>query len=364
MGIQELMRSPSERDKNWLRKALQAAVALEFFTIPPYLTAMWSIKEERHYAAETIREVVYEEMQHMALVCNLLVAIGGTPVINRPPAIPVYPRPLPGGVRPDLKEVYLSGLTPEAIKMFMEIEKPEKPIEFKTVDALETFFEPFATIGAFYKAILETFQLLRPAISVDRQVSGPLAPLVIEDLESVEAAIHLIQVQGEGTDVSPVDSSDVQPGKRVDTIAVGQGPAGTSLGKCRPAPDLAHYYRFQELDKGRKLVYQEKTQDFRWADRLEFPEVYPVGRIPEGGYSPEGLSRAVAAELRAFDLAYTSTVDALQGAWESTGQTGLWRGVQSMFSLRDHARALMETRIPGSDAAYGPCFRYLGTTAD
>src|SRR5262249_22458020 len=151
------------------------------------------------------------------------------PVINRPPAIPTYPGPLPGGVRPDLK-VYLSGLTPEAVKTFMEIEKPENPIEFKTV-GLESLGETFITIGAFYKAILNTVKDLRPSISVDRQVSGPLAPLVIEDLESVEAAIHLIQVQGEGTDVSPVDSSDVKRGRKVDTIAVGQGPAGTSLGK-------------------------------------------------------------------------------------------------------------------------------------
>src|SRR4051812_23194509 len=119
MAIRELMRLSTTRDLAWLREALQAAVELEFFTLPPYLTALWSIQDQQHPAAATIRAVVYEEMQHMALACNLLAGIGGTPRINRSPAVPEYPRPLPGGVKPRLT-VGLSGLTKDLVSVFMQ----------------------------------------------------------------------------------------------------------------------------------------------------------------------------------------------------------------------------------------------------
>src|SRR6476619_5041923 len=84
----------------WLQEALQSAIELEFFTISPYLFAMWSVKDERHFVARTLREIIYEEMQHMALACNLLLAVGGAPQIKR--AAPRYPSAMPGGVKPNL----------------------------------------------------------------------------------------------------------------------------------------------------------------------------------------------------------------------------------------------------------------------
>lgn len=42
----------------WLKKSLQAAVSLEFATIPPYLCALWSIKDDRHDVARSIREII------------------------------------------------------------------------------------------------------------------------------------------------------------------------------------------------------------------------------------------------------------------------------------------------------------------
>ncbi|HEY1066440.1 MAG TPA: ferritin-like domain-containing protein, partial [Pirellulales bacterium] len=174
MSIKELTSvKQDQRDLDWLKSALQAAVELEFFTIPPYLTAMWSVEEQlpsragsngsdgsadahaadtadaadaadaqaadaqaaggevRLSAAHLLRSIVYEEMEHMALACNMLAAIGGTPRINRGSAVPTYPRPMPGGVNPRLV-VALGGLTPESVKTFMEIEQPEKPLQFPT----------------------------------------------------------------------------------------------------------------------------------------------------------------------------------------------------------------------------------------
>ena len=96
------------RDLPSLRNALQSALKLEFFTIPPYLTALYSLtgtSRGAQYARSIIRNVVRDEMLHMNLVCNILNAIGGDPDVRA--AVPAYPNPIPmslaGGleVRPD-----------------------------------------------------------------------------------------------------------------------------------------------------------------------------------------------------------------------------------------------------------------------
>ena len=91
------MRLDSKGD---LMQALQLAVELEHSTIPPYLTALYSIKQGSNVeVADLIRSVVIEEMLHMALSSNILISIGGAPNIDRPDFVPTYPGPLPGGLR-------------------------------------------------------------------------------------------------------------------------------------------------------------------------------------------------------------------------------------------------------------------------
>ena len=65
--------------------ALQTAIELEHSTIPVYLTALYSIKPNANReVAALIRSVVIEEMLHMALACNILISIGGSPSIGQP----------------------------------------------------------------------------------------------------------------------------------------------------------------------------------------------------------------------------------------------------------------------------------------
>lgn len=334
MAILELMRAEEPRNMRWLTRALQAAVELEFFTVPPYLTALWSVCDQQHFAARTLRAVVYEEMQHLSLACNLLAAVGGTPRLNQPPAVPEYPRPLPGGVKPALT-VGLSGLTPQLVKVFMQIEEPEVIVQIE-----ELMDQPpgtFPRIGAFYEAIAAAFHDLKPDIRVDRQLAGPLAPLEIGSLADVDAAIRLIRVQGEGTDVSPAADSP---------------------------EELAHYYRFQQLDEGREFEYDPLKKKFHKGKALPFPDVFPVAEVPAGGYRNDEVAADVADRLRQFDRAYTQLLDQLQAAYDGGGQAGLWRAVEWMFSLEGAARALMAMPIPGTDPplTYGPNFRYLGNT--
>jgi rubrerythrin len=64
-----------------LKDSLQVCIDLEFGTIPIYLAALWSIKDNLDPVAKSIRHIVQEEMLHLALVCNLLSSIGGDPKI-------------------------------------------------------------------------------------------------------------------------------------------------------------------------------------------------------------------------------------------------------------------------------------------
>ena len=61
-----------ENYKEELWKNLQTAIELEHSTIPPYLTAMFTINEDTNaFAYTAIRSVVMEEMLHMTLLHNL-----------------------------------------------------------------------------------------------------------------------------------------------------------------------------------------------------------------------------------------------------------------------------------------------------
>ncbi|CAM2070574.1 Ferritin-like protein [Sulfidibacter corallicola] len=54
-----------------LRTHLQAAVCLEFWTVPYYMTAAYSIKNPASPAFRLIRSVFYQEMLHMQLAANV-----------------------------------------------------------------------------------------------------------------------------------------------------------------------------------------------------------------------------------------------------------------------------------------------------
>ena len=123
-----------------LRQDLQAALQLEHSTIPPYLTALASIKFSYNLAIQNVlKEIVVQEMMHMALVANILNAIGGQPSLYSKEFIPRYPSRLPGGVQPDLI-VPIEKVSLGLIRnIFMKIEQPV--LEKKRISILEHMFD-------------------------------------------------------------------------------------------------------------------------------------------------------------------------------------------------------------------------------
>ena len=109
-----------------LKKDLQTALQIEHAIIPPYLTAMATVKEIYNLEVQAIfKSIVLQEMLHMATVANILNAIGEEPKLYFNAFIPHYPSRLPGGVQPFLT-VPIEKCSLKLIrKIFMKIEEPE-----------------------------------------------------------------------------------------------------------------------------------------------------------------------------------------------------------------------------------------------
>jgi hypothetical protein len=311
----------TKRDIDWLRKALQWAVELEFSTSPPYLSGMWSIIDEGDPVRGYLSDIVLQEMLHMGLACNMLCTLEGLPKIAS--ALPTYPGPLPGGVRPELR-LWLAGLSRAMVRaVYMEIEYPENGPIAKFLD------EEYPTIGNFYSAILEAFRNLpASAFKNVRQCTAPglggVGLFRIDCLAAAERAITIIKEQGEGTSVAPFPSED---------------PEGR-----------AHYYQFAEIYFGRRLV----KADGQWGytgDEIRMPPAFPMAEVPEAGYG---------AITRQFNEQYTDVVNLLQSAWETAqGQSSLDRAVLLMPSLGSYARDLMGQALPNGSGNYGPDFKLI-----
>jgi hypothetical protein len=235
-----------------LRKALQTAVVLEHAALVPYLYSLYSLSPDANPDVFVrVKPIVMQQMGHMALACNVLNAIGGSPAIDDPALVPTYPGPLPGGVETRLV-VPLQAFSLDLVRqVFMEIEEPNKPL------VLEEHARDGSTIADLYVAIGQRIMTLGESIFTGdpkRQVSGVLNVIEVTDRTSARIALETIVEQGQGTADSP-------------TTAGGQ---------------LAHYYRFAEgagAKPGRLAVL-----GLRWTSDL----VRPRGRSA-GCFEPKGI---------------------------------------------------------------------------
>ncbi|MGI5359305.1 ferritin-like domain-containing protein [Streptomyces sp. CA-252508] len=344
-GIVELMRAPAaEHDEVWLKDALQQAIILELATLPPYLCGLWSIEDEEQDSDvfRMIHAIVFDEMSHMGLACNMLTTIGGVPRIADAALVPTYPGPLPGGVQPGLS-VSLMGLSKEALDMYSRIERPDDPV----VENLDVH----TSIGAFYEAIREAFRSRPELIKGTRQLIKNMTShgagnniVALTSLDAVEAAVQVIKEQGEGTTTSPDNPF----------------PGGTG--------ELAHFYAFREMFHGRRLIRVSDDPprfDFQ-GDEIALPRVLPMGTVPAGGWAQGGVPvpEDVQRDLDAFNRHYSALLRFLEQAWQAeqagTATQMLGRAIQQMFAMAAPARSLMRTPLPdGSGKSYGPEFRYV-----
>lgn len=324
-------------DLHNLRHRLQLAVELEHSTIPPYLSALYSLKPGANDAiAQVIESVVIEEMTHMALAANVLNAIGGAPSINDPAFVPDYPGGLPGGVRRDLV-VHLAPFSKKLVRdTFMSIEAPHDPYDPRKL--LLTQKEYDDTIGEFYAGIEKDMKALAAKENIftgdpARQVTARgVAP--VRTLEEALAAMADIVDQGEG--ISHADPYDLQG-------------------------EPAHYYRFEEIVKGRKLVRVDGKAEFK-GDVIPFdPDgVWPTLTDPKRSQIKDGTQ---AAELLdEFNGAYWRLLNGLHRTFN--GDPGYLRtAIGSMYEVKVVALKLVATPVPGKRTrTMAPSFEFMPET--
>jgi hypothetical protein len=313
-----------------LRSHIALATRVELSTIPPYLYAMYSIEDQQSEAARLIASVVVEEMLHVALTTNLLLAVGGEPDFGYD-MIPSYPGPLDHH-KPELL-LELKECTPELIEStFMEIEKPRAPGAIPDGDEFETLGQFYAALESALDALSEGSDLFdnhQPDRQLkDRSWYGPVVfdaedsggLMLIHDRPSADEALEIIIHQGEG--VSDLRWAD-------------------------PAhQELTHFYKFKQLADGTTPIGR----------------TWPVLDNPRTADLPETL-RGVSDLFNAlYGLVFVTMEGLFSGSSDQGGSVGRLYALMS-HCLAPTARYLV--RQPVNDARIaGPTFEVYRFEAD
>ncbi|WP_375498237.1 ferritin-like protein [uncultured Nostoc sp.] len=345
-----------------LKYYLIQAMKIEHATIPPYMTALYSIKPGTNLEAfHIIRAVAVEEMLHLTLVANVYNAVGGTfdsGVLTTSDFVPRYPSYLPTGST-DFK-VGLSKFSEETIKTFRQIERSQHVPESQALVAsrsLEEYllevisFDPtkaFYSIGLFYAEIIRGLNALykdnpnlfcgdfKRQITPEYYYNGGGDIIPVTDLRSAIRALKVIQDQGEGS--------------RSETIYDAER-------------ELAHDYRFQQIllkqyyvidkDDPTKSDLPDKPTGKHFT--VDWDGVYPIQDNPKLSDYPEGSEvRTAALE---FHSAYSDFLAKIQYAFDGHPEH-LIPAVGGMFRLKEQANSLMRNPIPGKPGVNAaPLFR-------
>jgi hypothetical protein len=331
-----------------LHQYLYAAMQLEHATIPPYLTALYSIRPGTNADAyHVLRVVAVEEMLHLTLAANLLNAVGGTPDLTVPGFVADYPAHLPDGEQ-DF-EVHRERFSKAALETFLCIERPRQAqdAEKRLVDrgahkrnrlgvVPGAPHMQFYSIGEFYHEIWLGLRHLHnelgdglfsgdpvKQITPEYFYSGGGEVVPVTGMASAKAAIDLISEQGEGFGGRIHDSEH----------------------------ELAHYYRFQQLVLGRYYLQGDESGSPTGPELVvDWDAAYPIKTdVHLSDYPADSELYAAATE---FNRSYADFLALLTRAFG--GEPALFpEAVAGMFGLRDLMTRLMHNPIPGDPGVNG-----------
>jgi rubrerythrin len=344
---------PAERIKGQgeLIRYLRTAIEVELSTIPPYLCALYSIKDGYNVeAAKVIRSVVLEEMLHMILAANVLNAIGGEPILNKPEFIPDYPKvPL----FPFL--VNLDRFSLPAIETFLKIERPESPKGKRSkgitiaqyYEKIELALLEFSGINVDVDEIEEGTYNLSGTTNIftgnpSRQITpeyyygggGEVIP--VTDLDSALHALYEIIGQGEGIHYTIWDGDE-------------------QLGEVE---EPAHYFRFNEIYKERRYTANDTLNSGPSGEKLivHWNQVYPMQTNPKMAHYPKDSE--LWRKTYEFNRTYTDLLNELNTALNGEPQR-LMQSVVRMNDLKYQAVELMKIPIGSGETTAGPSFEYV-----
>ena len=211
---------------------LGKAAELEHLVMLQYLFAAFSLKQSVEEGLtpdslaavqrwrKTLLEISHQEMLHLALVQNLLTAVGAAPRLARP-NFPMPAYAYPAGVR-----IELLPFGEAALRHFAFLERPEgMDVEdaegFEAIaqavalphdehDEIVPHLQEFDTIGQLYRSIQAGLEYLAERLGPERLFVGPPDAqaseehfrwpelVAVTDLASAQRAIDTIVEQGEG----------------------------------------------------------------------------------------------------------------------------------------------------------------------
>lgn len=343
------------KEKKLLFLNLQKAIELEHSTIPPYLTAMFTIDDKTNpFAYNVIRSVVMEEMLHMTLACQVMNAVGGIPFIDHEKFIPEYPAELDFAER-DF-DVGLIKFSMPAVETFLKIEKPEDvPLNVKGEhidDLLPKIELGQSTIGEFYEVIKQQLIGLVDKYGEAEIFNGDIEKqlpageyyggggeiIVVHSLATALFAIDEIVEQGEGTHTSIYDG---------DHAYFGQD------------KEVAHFFRFNEIYKGQLYQEGDKPTDNPSGEKVDvnWKAVSNMIDNPRAEHFPKGSSARIKADE--FNQLYSQFLHVLHRTFN--GEPTLMRSaVGMMYQMKYLALALLNIEVPDSGGKVaGPTFEYI-----
>lgn len=318
------------RDIAWIKTSLQSAIELEFSTLPLYLSSMFSLEIQNYSAYNIIRSVAMEEMVHMAIACNMLAALGGTPNIKD---INVkYPtQGLPGGAEPDLN-IGLAPLSKNQILNFMRIESP-----LYLIDEADKG-EEYPTISVLYnqikQAIMDNADEIREIVKkggTSHQVGDDIGFTTFNYQEGLDPikmlcdGIDEILEQGEGNEIGSLMTG-----------------AAYEFEESHYAKFASLFYgaEYKEPESGIRLTKENEALFFK-GNKVGWPEVVNTLYVPADGYEklldidPNG--KTMKAAIQEFDSVFSEMLTNLDLVWngpEATSWPSFGKAVHGMVDFR------------------------------
>lgn len=367
---------------------LRVAMSLEALTIPPYMTAYWSIKKSpntdaNEKAKEIIHSVAMEEMLHMMSVGNIIASLDYCPLFYHKSntlekwgqdKLPILGIPID-----------LTPFSIEQVEKFLEIEKPVKPIDIKLasednfprtnfqeneeeIKTLEDDLENTSDIDLKLNRIKEEVFIPNGELNIiseelENKVKacktiGEFYTLLISELKKLEdedfgkKGLSQLDLSYDprigGIDQRTIPSFVVD--NKLKAIKLlqwvvdqGEGNQGNDDNPQDEDGELAHYYRFLQITKGMEIVKNEQSGVFEFDPSKSF--VVDKNNVYKFTNNQSIYDLISIDTLANFDDNYFKMFKELQSFYLTGERRFVMQSFDYMVKLTSDANRLMELGV-------------------